>query len=419
MFIYTVKPGDSLFSVASKYGISMKTLQNVNGLKETTLVPGQDLVVPTNIYIVQPGDSLYLISQMSFVPVQALREANGLTSDVIYPGMKLYLPARAKYPVENFSYLLLTTPEEDEEVIVDSAPYNTYYGIFEYHILEGGGLSALDDETVIRASRNNKVAPLATITNLTPTGFSSALVRRVLNSPEQRRQLINNIYSLITTKNYAGVNVDFELVREGERDLYTGFLHSLRERLKPEGYYISVALPAKSSDEIPWLRGYDYGGIGSVVDFAFLMTYDYHEASSEPGPVAPIGEVRRTVEYALQHMNRKKIVLGVARYGYDWTMDNGTPISAQAISVSDAIHLAIRYRVPIQYSVEHQQPHFTYWDEAGRRHIVWYEDSRGRAQKYKLIYDYRLRGVGAWQLGFEFPQSKVLIPYFFSVKKVL
>ncbi len=419
MFIYTVKPGDSLFSVASKYEVSMNTLRNANGLKETTLVPGQDLVVPTTRYIVQPGDSLYLISQMSFIPVQALREVNGLRSDALTPGMRLTLPARVKYPVENFSFLLLTTPAESIEVIADSAPYNTYYGIFEHHILEGGWLSELDDAAVIQASRNHHVAPLATITNLTATGFSATLVSQILNNPEQRNRLVENIYTLVKTKNYAGATIDFELVREGDRDLYTGFLRSLNERLKPEGYFLSVAVPAKSNDEAPWLRGYDYGGIGAVVDFVFIMTYDYHEASSDPGPVAPIGEVRRTVEYALSQMNRRKIVLGVARYGYDWTMADDSVISAKAVTASDAVHLAMRYSVPIQYSEVYQQPHFTYWDERGRRHIVWFENSRGRAQKYKLVYDYRLRGVGAWQLGFEFPQSHVLLPHFFSVKKVI
>jgi spore germination protein len=59
---------------------------------------------------------------------------------------------------------------------------------------------------------------------LTPTGFNFEITRRVLDSPEIREQLITNIYNLMKTKNYAGVNIDFELIYEAERDMYSGFL---------------------------------------------------------------------------------------------------------------------------------------------------------------------------------------------------
>ena len=63
----------------------------------------------------------------------------------------------------------------------------------------------------------------------------------------------------------------------------------------------------------------------------------------------------------------------------------------------------MRYQVPIQYSIDYGQPFFQYRDETGRRHIVWYEDSRARVRKLQLMIDYRLRGPGAWQLGLHFP----------------
>lgn len=418
MFIYTVKYGDSLFLIASKYQVSPDTLRDVNGLTNATLVPGQALIIPSSVYIVQPGDSLYAISQMSFIPVETIRTANGLQSDMLAIGMRLYLPPRIKYPEEGLSYLLPTTPGQIEATTRTFSPFNAYFGIFEYHITEEGNLSTLpNDEIAVKASRNQRVAPLATITNLTPGGFSPELTRQVLNTPEIRNRLINNIYTLIKTKNYAGVNIDFEQVLAGERDLYTGFLRSLSDRLKPEGYITSVALHVKKRDsDYP---GYDYGGIGAVVDFVFIMAYDWHETHSGPGPVAPIDEIRETLNYALQRMPRNKIILGVPRYGYDWTMDNGNVISAKAVSVTTATETAMNYEVPIQYSVQYQQPYFSYWDAAGNRHIVWFEDARARAAKFQLVVDYRLRGVGAWQLGLNFPQSAFLVAEFFVTKRVI
>lgn len=418
MFLYVVKSGDSLFSIATKFQVAMDSIRITNGLGIDGLVPGQELIIPSNNYVVQPGDSLYSISQMSFIPIETIRLYNGIHTNQIYPGMILYLPPRTKYRSENLSYMFPTIPSQDELIIATFSPINTYIAMFEYHILEGGNLSTLNDEFAIQTARNYGVQPLATITNLTPTGFSPEVTRQVLTNPAQRNRLIESIYRLVTTKNYAGVNVDFERVREEERDLYTGFLRRLNERLKPEGYSLSVAVPAKTSDDIPWLKGYDFGGIGAVVDFMFIMAYDWHVPQTPPGPVAPIGEVRRAIEFALQHVRRDKIILGVPRYGYEWTMQGGTPVSARAVSVGDVIELAATYQVPIQYSTEYEQPYLTYWDASGNEHIVWFENVRARAAKLQLVIDYQLRGVGAWQLGLDFPQSGYLVNYFFDTVKI-
>jgi spore germination protein YaaH len=193
----------------------------------------------------------------------------------------------------------------------------------------------------------------------------------------------------------------------------------LRDKLKPEGYYTSVAIPPKTKDDIPWLQGYDYSGIGAAVDFVFIMAYDWHETHSLPGPVAPINEIRKTIEYALYHMPANKIFLGLQRYGYDWTMSNGTPISARAISIENAVETALKYNAPIQYSLEYQQPFYTYIDELGLRHIVWFGDATARSKRFQLVIDYGLRGLGAWQLGLGFVQSDFLANEFFNIKKVL
>ncbi|HEY2422214.1 MAG TPA: LysM peptidoglycan-binding domain-containing protein, partial [Neobacillus sp.] len=211
MFIYVVKSGDSLFSIAAKFQVSLDSIRITNGLKTDQLVPGQDLLIPTTMYIVQPGDSLYSISKSSFISVETIRQYNGLHTNSLMIGMKLYLPPRPKYNGEGFSYITPSTPENNQLIVQTFASINTYFGIFEYHILEDGNLSTLEDQQLIKIVREHKVAPLAVITNLTSAGFSSELTRKVLSSPEKRERLINNIYQLIKTKNYAGVNIDFEL----------------------------------------------------------------------------------------------------------------------------------------------------------------------------------------------------------------
>ena len=62
MFVYTVKSGDTLFSISKKFDIPLNTIRLVNGLAEGNIVPGQALLMNTKTYIVQPGDSLFSIA---------------------------------------------------------------------------------------------------------------------------------------------------------------------------------------------------------------------------------------------------------------------------------------------------------------------------------------------------------------------
>lgn len=420
MFIYTVKEGDSLFTIGRKYEVQYQSIMTLNGFTNTNIVPGQSLAIPQSVYIVQPGDSFYTISNMTYVPVESLMATNNFWNPYqLTVGMRLKIPELPSYPINSMGYVTVRTPEKDKELIQLLSPLLSYIPLFEYHFYRDGSLSDLNDETAIQTAKNNHSVPIATITNLTESGFSGELVHVVLNSPELRNRLIENIFSLLSTKQYMGVNIDFEGVHADDRDLFSGFLRLLSERLKPHGYITSVAIPPKTSDDIPWLLGYDYGGIGSAVDLVFIMAYDWHHAGGVPGPVAPVEQVRNTIEYAINRMNSKKVILGFPRYGYDWTLVEGNQYRGKAISSLEATRRAMNYQVPIFYSQQHQAPWFQYQDNTGKRHIVWFEDSRSFAAKMLLVREYRLRGMGAWQIGLEFPQAPSLMLKFFNIKKAI
>ncbi|MDN5346511.1 MAG: N-acetylmuramoyl-L-alanine amidase [Clostridia bacterium] len=93
---YTVQPGDTLFFIGQRFGLSAQEIQAANGLTSSTIYPGQTLWVPNNggiTYIVHPGDTLFFIGQRFGLSVQEIKAANGLTSDYLYPGQRLWIPA--------------------------------------------------------------------------------------------------------------------------------------------------------------------------------------------------------------------------------------------------------------------------------------------------------------------------------------
>lgn len=419
MFTHTVQTGDTLFSISNRYDTSVDLLRSVNGLVETNIVPGQSLLIPLYVYTVQPGDTLTMIARKAYVSVEQLRTSNSpLNLTNLQPGMKLSIPDISNYIAGTLTYYVVQSPERDRTLINDFAPYASSIAMFDYHFAANGDIvNDLNDLVAIETTWRNRVTPLVTITNLTSEGFSSDLVKQVLNNPTSRTNLVNNIYYLVARKGYGGVNIDFERVREEERDLYTGFLRQLRDRFKPAGYVLTVAVPAKTSEDIPWLKGYDFGGIGSVVNFMFIMAYDWHHAGSEPGPVAPITEVRKTIEFAINQVPRRKIILGVPLYGYDWIVPHKPGDIAPAISNENSIKKAMRYQSPIQYSEEYQSPFFRYRDQQGQ-HEVWFEDVRSMSAKMMLVRQYGLQSIGAWQLTLGFPQGPWLLTKFFTIRKV-
>lgn len=104
--IYVVLKGDTLYSIALKYGTTPNAIIRKNNLKNNTLTVGQTLTIPSdvestgddsdvsnsNTYVVQRGDSLYSIANAYNVSVNDLRNINNLTSDILSAGQVLIIP---------------------------------------------------------------------------------------------------------------------------------------------------------------------------------------------------------------------------------------------------------------------------------------------------------------------------------------
>lgn len=96
--LYVVKRGDSLWSIARKYGISVNELKELNGLSNNLLSVGQTLKVKgvpetnNDIYFVKNGDTLYSIASRFGMSVDELKRYNNLNSNVISIGQQLFIP---------------------------------------------------------------------------------------------------------------------------------------------------------------------------------------------------------------------------------------------------------------------------------------------------------------------------------------
>lgn len=93
---YTVKSGDTLYSIAQKYDTTVDTLKQLNNLTTNNLTIGQTLKLPTesrNTYTVKSGDTLYRIATQNNTTVDILRQLNNLTTNNLTIGQILKLPS--------------------------------------------------------------------------------------------------------------------------------------------------------------------------------------------------------------------------------------------------------------------------------------------------------------------------------------
>lgn len=112
---YIVQRGDTLFSIASRFNTTVDAIRRSNNLTSDFLYVGQQLVIPSNgsateMYIVQPGDTLFSIATRFNTSVAAIRELNNLTSDTLMIGQQLLIPVQG---IENDNTIFYTVQRGD------------------------------------------------------------------------------------------------------------------------------------------------------------------------------------------------------------------------------------------------------------------------------------------------------------------
>ena len=378
MEIYVVKEGDSVDRIADSYGISA-----------ASIIFNNQLVYP---YPLAVGQALLL--------------SVGNASSGSYPAF-----------VNGYAY-----PYIQQEVLDDTLPYLTSLSVFSYGFTTEGDIlpPQIDDTFMIRSALSEGVMPILTLTPLGPDGnFNNLLVSAVVNNEEAKSNLLSNLLTTLTEKDFQGVNIDFEYILPEDRVPFADFVADTREFLSPYGYPVSVALVPKTSDSQSGLlyEGKDYRLLGEAADSVLLMTYEWGYTYGPPMAVAPINKVREVVDYAVTRIDPSKIDLGIPNYGYDWTLPYVRGSSrARTISNLEAVQIAIDAGVAIQFDETAMSPHFQY-EKDGLIHEVWFEDVRSSQEKFSLMPLYSLRGMGYWQIMRFFRPNWLLLQDTFQIIK--
>lgn len=419
--IHVVAEGETLYSIAERYQVSQERVRYDNQIVDPVdLVPGQALLIliPEIVHVVQAGESLYEIAEDYGTTVLALLRNNPYldTRAYLIPGEAIVISYEEKGTrdavVGGYAY-----PYIREDILREALLYISELMIFSYGFNTLGDLVAPDDEWLIREALNYGVAPIMVLTPIYEGRFNNYLVNQVVENPSVAENLIGQILQTVEEKGYAGVDVDFEYILPEDREGYAAFIRDLTERMNARGYRVSVALAPKTSAEQRGVlyEGMDYRLLGEYANWVFLMTYEWGYTYGPPMAVAPIPSVRRILDYAVTEIPPEKISMGIPNYGYDWPLPfvRGTTRAA-SIGNPEAVALAARNRVEIQFDSEAQAPYFYYVD-SGVTHVVWFEDMRSISAKFSLVEEYDFRGMGYWNLMRSFRANWLLLNSRFGI----
>ena len=127
-FIYVVQRGDTLASIAQRFGTTVQAIAQANGITNPNLIfAGQQLIIPSGstppppppptvpiYYMVRPGDTLSSIARQFGTTWQAIAQANNISNpNRIYAGMYLLIPTGTPPPPTNPTFIQYTVQPGD------------------------------------------------------------------------------------------------------------------------------------------------------------------------------------------------------------------------------------------------------------------------------------------------------------------
>lgn len=427
MIIHVVEKGETLASVSMTYRVPLGLLAVWNALTPPyPLLVGQAILVlsPSGLYTVREGDTAFSVARRFGITVRELYANNPVLlggENMLFVGQTLVLgwnePKIRDVRINAYAYPYIT-----DTALYGTLPYLSYLAPFTYGFTKEGSLIDLDDGRLITASVGLGTSPLMHLSTLTEDGgFSNELASALFADEAAQDRLIGEVLVTMRNKGYEGLDIDFEFIYPEEADAYAAFIARARVRLNQAGYPVIAALAPKTSRDQRGIayEGHDYALIGVSANEVFVMTYEWGYTYGPPLAVAPLASVRRVLDFAVSEIPAEKIFMGLPNYGYDWTLPYKPGESrARSIGNEEALAIARKFGAEIRFDEISATPFFHYNDN-GVQHEVWFEDARSYLAKLRLIEEYGLAGAGIWNAMRSFTQGYLVLQNLYRVEAFL
>ncbi len=424
MIIHVVQSGDTVDSIAAKYGISVTRLIQENGLRRPyNLVVGDALVIlyPEVIHTVVEGDTLEGIAALYGISLMELLRNNFFLSDreYIYPGEELVISYKDP-KIGNISTNGYTYPFINRDILRKTLPFLTYLTIFNYKITAQGNLNDIDDREIIQIAKAYGVAPIMLISTVSERGEQDLSIQQnILNNEEAQENLIKNILSMMESKGYLGLNIDFQYIHPSNRERFVDFVKRVTNELNEEGYFVFETITPSSFEVETGIiyQGIDYKGLGEAANGIVLLSYAWGFSYGLPIGILPFVTVRKLIDYAAAQIPTDRITMGIPIIGYVWQLPYiEGQTKANAISHENAVELAAEVGATIQYDDVSQTSYFHYVKTY--EYLVLFKDARGIDGILNLMNEYNFHGIAVWNIMSFFAQMWLIINSRYKINRL-
>ena len=281
----------------------------------------------------------------------------------------------------------------------------------EWFFIDIKGNNQLDvriDTAGLSLMRQYKLDVLPMLSNFSSAkrDFDGNLIHPILTNPSIRKKFIADLIDTLQLYHLQGVNIDFEELTEPNNGTLTGFQKELFEAFHEKSLLVTMDVVPKNED-------YDLKALSEFNDYIVLMAYDQFNNSTGPGPISDQKWIEEMLDWASDRMDPSKIILGVAAFGYDWTVDdNGNQLkkhTVESVTYFDAINKAKVVNADIDYDNNNYNLNYGYIESGlnddgvleKSKHEVWFTDAATTFNILRFSDNYTTAGTALWRLGSE------------------
>ena len=255
-------------------------------------------------------------------------------------------------------------------------------------------------QAYIEWAHNNgyKVWPMVQNAGTGMTEVTSKLV----NSYKNRQTFIDELVTICVKYKLDGLNIDFENMKEEDKDMFSRLIIELTPRLNDMGLEVSVDVTAPDGDP-NWSLCFDRNVIGDVANYIVFMAYDqYGSSSNKAGTTAGYNWVKVSLNKFLttEDIESDKIILAIPLYTKLWTEDSdGNVVKQIPVSIKNVDNI-LPDNVSKKWD-DNLKQYYVEYTENGYTKKMWVEDKESLSAKITLITDNKLAGVASWKKDFE------------------
>ncbi len=267
MRIHTVKEGDTIFKIARSYSLPpAKIIENNALVTPDRLYPGQKLVIltPTRSYTVRGGDTLDSIAHRFGTDKNSLKRNNPalMGEERIYPGQILAV----RYDAKNFGNCVVNgylSGESEKEKLSLFLPYLTYLTFSAAKWERGKLLKLFDYKGVLKNIENESVIPVLRV-------YTENCVKELL---EDKEQFLNSIVSAAKCDGFSAISLAAYRAMK-ENDAFKNFFKELKYELHKSDIELHTEFDGNSDITA-------YKELSEIADVA-VLNYEKGETSSIP-----------------------------------------------------------------------------------------------------------------------------------------